>query len=146
MPAWLRYKGHLYRSAARVLPELASAHRLLILSGGYGLLEAEDLIGGYDRMMRTRDWPRGVLERLLAERAADSGLDVVAVASSTTDYAKLLRRTPWRLDAERSAHLLTLRGVRGASAVSAALGLVLRTFIERRSDYPQGTAVERLDT
>lgn len=63
-----------------------------------------------------------MLERLLADRAADSGLDVVAVASSTTDYAKVLRRTSWHLAPERSAHLLTLRGMRGASAVSGALG------------------------
>lgn len=86
-----------------------------------------------------------MLERLLADRAADSGLDVVAVASSTTDYAKVLRRTSWHLAPERSAHLLTLRGMRGASAVSYALGLALRTFIEGGSDYPRGSVVERLD-
>lgn len=145
MPAWRRYDGHLYRNAAPVLSEMAAAGRLLILSGGYGLLEACDLIGDYDRIMRAGDWPRGLLERLLADRAAESGLDVVAVASFTTDYAKLLRRTPWHLASGLTAHLLTVRGMRGASAVSSHLGLALRTFVEGRSTYPQGTVVERLD-
>jgi hypothetical protein len=144
-PAWQRYQGHLYRRAAPVLSDAASTQRLLILSGGYGILEAADLIGDYDRAMRIRDWPRGLLERLLADRAANSGLDVVAVAGSTTDYAKVLRRTPWDLAPERSAHLLTMRGMRGTSAVSSSLGLALRTFVEGRRDYPNGTIVERLD-
>jgi hypothetical protein len=145
MPAWQRYDGHLYRAAAPVLPELVAAKRLLILSGGYGLLEGGDVIGHYNRIMRARDWPRDLLERLLADRAADSGLDIVAVASYTTDYVKVLRRTPWNLSRGRTAHLVTLRGARGASAVSNSLGVALRTFVEGRSEYPQGTVVERLD-
>lgn len=36
LPAWQRYEGHLYRTAAPVLSDLASAQRLVILSGGYG--------------------------------------------------------------------------------------------------------------
>jgi hypothetical protein len=144
-PAWQRYDGHLYRAAGRVLSDLAESNRLLILSGGYGLLEGRDLVGDYDRIMRTRDWPSRLLEQLLADRAADSGLDVVAFAGFTTDYAKVLRRTPWQLAPGRTAHLVTLRGGRGASAISSSLGLALRTFVERRSNYPQGTVVERLD-
>jgi len=144
-PAWQRYDGYLYRAAAPVLPGLASTDRLLILSGGYGLLDSRDLIGDYNRIMRTRDWPSGLLERLLAERAAGSGLDVLAVASASTDYAKVLRRTPWELGPERTAHLMTMRGMRGAAAVSSALGQALRTFIEGRSDYPPSMVIERLD-
>lgn len=145
MPAWRRYNGHLYRAAGPVLSDLAATNRLLILSGGYGLLEGRDLIGYYNRIMRTRDWPSDLLEQLLSERAADSALDVVAFASLTTDYAKVLRRTPWQLAPGRAAHLVTLRGGRGASLVSRSLGLALRTFVERRRNYPQGTVVERLD-
>ncbi|WP_310529382.1 hypothetical protein [Nocardioides sp.] len=145
MPAWQRYDGHLYRAAAPVLSELVTAKRLLILSGGYGLLEGRDVIGHYNRIMRTRDWPRDLLERLLADRAAESGLDIVAVASHTTDYVKVLRRTPWNLALGRTAHLVTLRGTRGASAVSRSLGMALRTFVEGRGEYPPGTVVERLD-
>jgi hypothetical protein len=144
-PAWQRYDGHLYRTAAPVLPGLASTNRLLILSGGYGLLDSKDLIGDYNRMMRTRDWPRGLLEGLLAERAAGSGLDVLAVASDSTDYAKVLRRTPWELGPEHTAYLMTMRGMGGATAVSSALGQALRTFIEARRDYPPSMVIERLD-
>jgi hypothetical protein len=145
MPAWQRYDGYLYRAAAAVLPMLASTNRLLILSGGYGLLDSGDLIGDYNRIMRARDWPHGLLERMLAERAANSDRDVVAVASSTTDYAKVLRRTRWHLASGRSANLITLRGTGGASAVSSSLGLALRTFIQGGTDYPPGTVVEGLD-
>lgn len=145
MPAWQRYLGHLYRAAGPVLSDLAATDRLLILSGGYGLLEGRDLIGYYDRVMRSGDWPSGLLERALADRAADSGFDVVAVAGLTTDYARALRRTPWRLRPERTAQLVTVQGLSGQTVVSSSLGLALRTFVERRSHYPQGTIVERLD-
>lgn len=71
---------------------------------------------------------------------------MMAFASLTTDYAKVLRRTPWQLAPGRTVHLVTLRGRRGASAVSSSLGLALRAFVEGRRDYPHGTVVERLDT
>lgn len=145
MPAWQRYNGHLYRAAAPVVPELASTGRLLVLSGGYGLLESTDLIGDYDRKMRVSDWPRGLLERSLSERAAGSGLNVLAVASTSTDYAEVLRRTSWRLDPGCTAHLLTLQGVRGATSVLSSLGHALRTFITGKGDYPASMVIERLD-
>lgn len=145
MPAWQRYDGHLYRAAAPVLAELASTDRLLVLSGGYGLLESTDLIGDYDRKMRVSDWPRGLLERSLSERAAGSGLNVLAVASTSTDYAEVLRRTSWRLDPGCTAHLLTLQGVRGATSVLSSLGHALRTFITGKGDYPASMVIERLD-
>lgn len=145
MPAWQRYDGYLYRAARPSLSDPAATDRLLILSGGYGVLEGRDLIGDYNRMMRSRDWPRGLLEQLLADRAAQSRLDVVAFAGATTDYAKVLRRARWQLPHGRTAQLVTVRGVRGVSAVSSSLGLALRAFLELRSNYPQGTVVERLD-
>lgn len=145
MPAWQRYDGYLYRAARPALSDPAATDRLLILSGGYGVLEGRDPIGNYNRMMRSSDWPRGLLEQLVADRAAQSRLDVVAFAGSTTDYAKLLRRARWQLPEGRAAQLVTLRGVRGVSAVSSSLGLALRAFMALGSNYPQGTIVERLD-
>lgn len=144
MPACQRYTGHLYRSAESVLPELAMTGRLIILSGGYGVLEGDDLIGAYNRLLRPGDWPRGLLEHLLAERAARAAVDVVAFAGTTTSYARILRRTQWRLGHGHTAHLVTLGGVRGVSAVSNLLGLALRAFVEATHKYPEGTAVERL--
>lgn len=145
MPAWQRYDGHLYRSAGPALSDPAAIDRLLVLSGGYGVLEGRDLIGDYNRKMRSRDCPRGLLEHLLIDRAAQSRLDVVAFAGATTDYAKVLHRARWQLPRGRTAQLVTLRGVRGVSAVSSSLGLALRALMEMRGNYPQGTVVERLD-
>jgi hypothetical protein len=144
MPAYERYDGHLYRSAKPTIAELATQGRLLILSGGYGVLDGRDLIGTYDRMMRSRDWPDGLLEQSLAARTREFGRDVVAFVSTTTDYAKVLRGTPWQLAAGRSAHLVTVQGLRGATAVSIALGHALLAFATGANDYPAETVVETL--
>lgn len=106
LPAWQRYDGYFYRAAGQeVLAELAGSGRLLILSGGYGLLDGRDLIGFYNRRMNPHDWPAGLVEQALTTRAEDSDLDVVAFAAATTPYARLLRRTPWSLTEGHTAHL-----------------------------------------
>jgi hypothetical protein len=144
-PAWQRYDGSLHRAAGERIPaDLAASGRLVILSGGYGVLDGRDMIGDYNRLMKASDWPAGLLERALAVRAELVGLDVVAFAGTTTEYAKVLRRTPWRLGAEQRAQLVTIRGVRGVGAVSRALGLALRAFTTGQGSYPVGTSVERL--
>ena len=145
MPAWQRYNGHLYRTVGPdLLADLAASERLVILSGGYGVLDGRDLIGHYERLMKTRDWPTGLLERAVAMRAAASGLDVVAFAGTTTAYAKVLRRAPWKLPEGRTALIVTIQDVRGLAAISNALGSALRTFLSRSGDYPAGAVAERL--
>jgi hypothetical protein len=144
MPAWQRYDGHLYRAAGSALGDLAAKSRLVILSGGYGVLDGSDLIGDYNRLMNPSDWPRGVLERALSDRAAQSGLDVVAFAGMTTAYAKVLRRTRWQLPSGGTGTLVALDGIRGVTGVSVALGRALRAFVEGRSTYPPGVIVKRL--
>jgi hypothetical protein len=145
LPAWQRYDGNLYRAAGRtVLADLAASGRLVILSGGYGLLDGRDLIGYYNRLMKSRDWPSGLLEQAVALRAEESGLDVVAFAGATTEYAKVLRRAPWRLAAGQTARLVMIRGGRGVSAISRSLGLALSAFVVGRGGYPQDAVVETL--
>ena len=80
MPAWRRYDGHLYQAAGTALDDLVASDRLLILSGGYGLLEGSDRIGTYNRVMKSSAWPPGLLEQVLSGRAAQAELDVVAFA------------------------------------------------------------------
>jgi len=145
LPAWQRYDGYLYGVARHdLIRDLAASGRLVILSGGYGVLDGRDLIGLYNRPMRSRDWPAGLLEQLVAGRAEESGLDVVAFAGATTEYAKVLRRAPWQLAEGRSARMVTIRGVRGVRAVSESLGFALSSFVEERGGYPEGAVVESL--
>lgn len=127
-----------------MLADLAASGRLLILSCGYGVLKGPDLIGYYDRLMRTSDWPHGLLEQVLADYATKSALDVVAFVGASTHYAKVIRRTPWQLPQDRSAYLVSLRGVRGVREISRSLGSALRCFVERHGGYPPGTVVGRL--
>lgn len=97
-PAHERYAGHLYEAGASAIQEsLLKGGRVLIISGGYGLLLAGELIGTYEQRFAISDWPKGLLERCLISYAKRSGVDsVVAIMSSTTDYGKLVRRTDWR--------------------------------------------------
>ncbi|WP_270886260.1 hypothetical protein [Pedococcus sp. 5OH_020] len=145
LPAWQRYDGNFYRAAGPMLGRVAQEGRLIILSGGYGVLDARDPIGTYNRLLRPGDWPRGLLERTIAARATDQGLDVVAFAGASTGYARLLRAVPWTLPTGRTAHLVTMQWMRGVSAVSAALGTAFAAFVTGGSDYPVATRVERLD-
>lgn len=133
MPAWQRYDGNLYRAVGPRLRKVAHDGRLLILSGGYGVLDGRDQIGTYNKMMKTSDWPKGLLEEMIAARAAGAGLDVVAFAAASTDYAKVLRRVSWDLPGGRAACLVTMHGLVGTSAVSNALGLACRAFMEGTS-------------
>ncbi len=144
MSAWQRYTGGFYAAAAPSIQAIALNGRLVLLSGGYGLVDGMDLIGNYDRMMKSRDWPAGLLERSLANRAAQAGLDVVAFVAVTTDYATVVRRTKWRLPAGRSAHLVSMRGVRGTGAVTRSLGQSLLAFTQGSGQYPAGVSVERM--
>lgn len=145
MPAWRRYSGRLYGAAGSAIETLALEDRLLILSGGYGVLSGQDMIGDYDRRMKASDWPRGVLERALSHAAAASGRDIVIFAAATTDYAHVVRRTVWCVPHDRSVHLLSTSGLRGTGAVTGALGRALRTLILGDGQYPDGVVVDRLD-
>jgi hypothetical protein len=98
MPAYLRYSGQLYKHASTPIGgALAAGQRILIISGGYGLLLADEPIGMYEKRFALSDWPGGLLEGCILDYARHEGIrSVIAVMASTTDYAKLIRRVNWR--------------------------------------------------
>jgi hypothetical protein len=97
MPAWQRYAGELYSTAATALASAVEAHiPLMILSGGYGLVLAEEPIGVYDRSFRSGDWPAGLLEECLMSVAKSLNCRAaMAFCASSTGYAKVIRRAKW---------------------------------------------------
>ncbi len=97
LSAWRRYSGTLYKAAGSGLASaVAVGVPILILSGGYGLVLAEEPIGIYNRRFSFRDWPRHLIEECLAAAAKSLGVrTVVAFCARTTDYAQVIRRAPW---------------------------------------------------
>jgi hypothetical protein len=147
LPAWRRYTGTFYQHARPALAEAVTAGRVVIISGGYGIVRADEPIAWYDKVLRLSDWPPGVLESALLSEAQRSGAQgVVAFASATTEYAKLLRRTRWR-EAGIDARLVTVTGVTGGamSEVPRRLGRAFSAFWDRQhGSYPAGMKVEFL--
>jgi hypothetical protein len=146
LPAWRRYTGTFYQHARRALDDAVMAAHVVIISGGYGVVWADEPIGWYDKMLQLSDWPAGVLESALigaAERCETQ--TVVAFASATTDYARLLRRTRW-VEAGIDARLVTITGVTGGvmSEVPRQLAQAFSTFWNGASGYPPGMTVEIL--
>jgi Swt1-like HEPN len=147
LPAWRRYTGTFYRHANPALTDAVTHGNVLIISGGYGILRAEELIGWYDRQLNLADWPRGVLESALIGEAHHRGLDtVVTFASATTGYAQLLHRVPWR-QAGIKATLVTVGGVTAGAMVEVPrrLGQAFSAFwTGQHASYPPGATVESL--
>ena len=70
--------------------------KILILSGGYGVVLATEPIGNYEAVFNPSWWPRGLLERVLLSYAQRKGVQVVrAFASASTSYRKVVERTDW---------------------------------------------------
>ncbi|MCT9934531.1 hypothetical protein N5079_30430 [Planotetraspora sp. A-T 1434] len=150
LAAWRRYTGEFYVAAQDALANAVSEDApLVILSGGYGLLRANEPIGNYDKIMHLADWPHGLLEDLLIAEARRVGVPaVVAFAAASTDYARLLRRVRWRR-AGLAALLVTVSGVAGGGAMRETprrLGSAFACFWMRRpiESYPVGVTVEHL--
>jgi hypothetical protein len=147
LPAWRRYTGTFYQHARPALADAVAAGRVVIISGGYGIARADEPIGWYDKILQLADWPAGLLETALISEARRCGTQtVVAFASSTTDYARLLRRTPWQ-QAGIDARLVTITGVtQGAMhEVPRRLGQAFAAFWNHQHDsYPPGTTTELL--
>lgn len=147
LPAWRRYTGTFYRHADRALADAVATGHVVIISGGYGVARAGELIGYYNKVLRLADWPRGLLESVLIDEARRCGTHtVVAFASASTGYAILLRRTSWR-QAGISARLGTITGVTGGAMgeVPRRLGQAFTAFWNQQHDrYPPGTTVQDL--
>ncbi|HEU5155663.1 MAG TPA: hypothetical protein VFU43_01605 [Streptosporangiaceae bacterium] len=149
LPAWRRYQGHFYRQARRELDAaVAAGVPVIILSGGYGLLRADEPIGIYNKVLKRSDWPQGLLESLLVDEAARVGAEaVVAFAAATTDYAKVIRRAPWRRRGISPVFHVTISGVGGGAMVEVPrrLGQAFSALWERDpGGLPAGLSVERL--
>jgi hypothetical protein len=98
MPAYLRYAGQLYEHASKSIgAAVAAGQRVLVVSGGYGLLLADEPIGMYEKRFSLSDWPSGLLEECFLDYARRTSIrSVIAVVSRTTDYARVIRRVNWR--------------------------------------------------
>lgn len=115
-PAWKRYSGSLYTSGnAGLKIAISAGFPTMIISGGYGLLLAEEPIGTYNKMFQVSDWPRGLLEEILIGLVADWKISSVrAFASSTTGYGKLLLQVPWSRSNVKDAWLISPETSTGA--------------------------------
>ncbi|RSM59153.1 hypothetical protein DMH03_25095 [Amycolatopsis sp. WAC 01376] len=146
-PAWLRYNGNFYRNVGGALGEAAASGRTLILSGGYGLLRADEPISYYDRKLKLGDWPPGVLEdAVLGEARRIGAAKVVTFVSASADYAKLIRRIPWG-PTEIGGVLVTVDFHGGGAQVEVPrrLAQAFGAWWRRSpSDYPAGMVVESL--
>jgi hypothetical protein len=98
MPAYLRYSGQLYKHGSKSIgAAVAAGYRVLIVSGCYGLLSANEPIGWYEKEFHLRDWPFGLLEECLLDYARHVGIrSVIAVMARTSEYADLIRNVEWR--------------------------------------------------
>jgi hypothetical protein len=94
MAACKRYTGELYvRAAGPVLRATEAGQPILIVSGGYGLVEPTEPIGHYDKALDLGDWPAGLLEDCIADYARCKGAtSILAVMARTSTYAKLVRK------------------------------------------------------
>ncbi|MDB4959379.1 MAG: hypothetical protein JWO36_6948 [Myxococcales bacterium] len=154
MAARDRYRGHQYHAAGSAFADAESVGATTaIVSGGYGVVLAEEPIGWYDRQFRPGTWPRRLVERVLASLAASVGAtDVVAFAGSSTQYAAAMKRVSWPRSI-RTAQLVSIVDIRGGAqiAVPMALGEAFREVVtagsittDWRSQRGLGVRLERL--
>jgi hypothetical protein len=145
LPAWQRYTGHFYQNARPAFAEAVAAGNVVIISGGYGLVRADEPIVWYEREFKLAEWPDGLLSSLLAAEAQRTGT-VVAFASRTSEYARLVRRTRWHRAGVTGLLVTITGGIAGArTEVPRRLGQAFTAFWDQAHDrYPAGTIVEHL--
>ena len=146
MPAWQRYTGTFYETCRPTLARaIAAEANIVIVSGGYGVVTATELIGWYDKKLDLGDWPHGTLERALLQRARNTHPEtVVAFLSATTDYARLVRRTPWgRLGVP--TYLVTARVAGGGMVnILRTLANAFAAYWDHKLDGPPDIDVDRI--
>lgn len=123
VPAWQRYDGALYRYSGReAIGKLMQAGaRVVILSGGYGLILATEPIGMYEGALKPAWWPREILQRCLVAYAKRHKIaSVRAFASATSTYRIVLERVDWQSGGVGDAMLLTPQVVLGGVLKSPA--------------------------
>lgn len=97
LPAIDRYAGTLYtagRSAIKSLLHHGAA--VLVISGGYGLVLADEPVGMYEQVFRPTMWPNRLIQRCLAGFAEATGVrQVIGLLSATTGYARVFQGVAW---------------------------------------------------
>jgi len=149
LPACRRYTGGFYRAAGGAISSAVdSGAPLIVISGGYGLARGDELIGTYDRLFRTGDWPPGLLESLLVQEAGRLGVrNVVAFSAATSDYDVPVRRATWPAASAVERVLVVSAAEPGGGAqhhVPRALGRAFRAFwfSQPAGAYPPTVTVE----
>ena len=89
----------LYRSAGSAFRDLRQdGAQTVIISGGYGLVLADERIGIYEQVFRPGMWSNQMIERCLGALAETlEASTAIGVLSSTTGYATVFRRTSWSI-------------------------------------------------
>jgi hypothetical protein len=125
LPAYQRYAGRLYLAAASALEGAVRAGlHVLIISGGYGVVNAAEPIGCYNRVFSKTDWPDGILADAIADYARAHELrHARAFLASSTSYRKLLADVDWNAAGISDALLLVPTIAGGGSMVKAPRSL-----------------------
>jgi hypothetical protein len=123
-----------------------AGHRILIVSGGYGLLVADEPIGTYKKVFSMSDWPDGLLTECILDYAGRENIhSVIAMMSASTDYAKLIRRVNWKR-AGLAAVLVSpiCHGGGAQTKVPRAQGQALTALVERglRRDWRSSDSLD----
>jgi hypothetical protein len=137
LPAWRRYVGALYEAAGSALREAVESDRaphLLILSGGYGVVRADERIGDYNAKLVLSRWPRGLLQSAIADYARCRRLRRARLfAGGSTDYARVFRGVSWASFGVLDAVLYTPAPTTGALVKAPrALGEALAELLTAR--------------
>jgi hypothetical protein len=122
IPAWQRYNGSLYRAGRGALGDLMSAGmHVIIISGGYGAVLAQEPIAYYEVPLKPSCWPHHLLERVLIAYAQRHRIaSVRAFVSATGPYATILRHVRWRDAGIRDVLVLTPKAEPGGMRRSPA--------------------------
>jgi hypothetical protein len=90
----------------------------------------------YEKPFVLADWPRGLLEECILDYARHEGIrSVIAVMSSTTGYAKLIRRVNWRRASLAATLVLPIaHGGGAAGKVPRAQGQAVAALIDTGLD------------
>jgi len=149
MPAWQRYIGTFYESCQPTLASAVAADaKIVIISGGYGVVMASEPIGDYKRVFRLSDWgPGEPVQRALIRRAEATHAEiVVAFVARSTDYAKVVCKTPWH-QLGLPTYLVARRRARDGAQYKVPLTLAkaFTAYWGRNPDqWPYDVVVERL--
>lgn len=139
MPAWRRYgRGLLYRAAGASLAKgIERWPHILILSGAYGVVTATEPIAYYGRQLHLGDWPRGLLQEVLASYAETRGIErVFAFAARSGDYRTLLNETEWPARVRAAGVYMPAHGpgVDAREATPRVMGAALAAFLDGHAD------------